>query len=471
MIDLGVLDDEPDGEPRRRPGRHRLRPVALALVAVLLLATGGSALPPPPVLAELATLPYQSGAPQNPYSRSGFVLTDKRIVTSVLQPGGTSWSVSAYELDRGHRVWTYVYPASPNTQPELQHLSDVVLVSGARADGTDGMRTVALDERTGRERWSLPHEVWALHEGDDGLAVDRIYPTGSALPDGVLPPGGSAYGSPWGRTYTQPPRYSAAGINLRSGEVRWRSGLLGAVGANYDANFGDRASLPGRGLVVTTGDGWVELWDLATGTVRHRFPERHPDAYSDLGRDLLLTGFQTNEITAYSNRDYRRLWIRQVHTGGSLAFCAGSELICASTPDGALEIVDPTTGATLWRGGQGHNLGRAAGHLIEYVPDYPHPEPIRTVDPRTGVPLTNLTGWQNAVLRADGPVLLTWEEALTGSTWLGLLGPTAPAPVRLGRVPVSVAECEVGAAVIACVTIRQTLKVWRYRTTTVPGLQ
>ena len=92
------------------------------------------------------------------------------------------------------------------------------------------MRTVALDERTGQERWSLPHQVQTLYGADNALAIDTVFPADTAIPDNVPYEEGTAYGSPWGQTYSQPSMgMVAAGITLSTGEVRWRSELLTSV--------------------------------------------------------------------------------------------------------------------------------------------------------------------------------------------------------------------------------------------------
>ncbi|MFK3980164.1 PQQ-binding-like beta-propeller repeat protein [Micromonospora sp. NPDC050397] len=472
MIDLDAIGDEDEAPPRPPLTWLRLRPAALALVTALLLTTGGSALPPPPTLVEIATLTYAPGAPASNYPESWLVLTEDRLVTSVIQPDGASWLVSAYELDRGGRVWTYVHPGKPNTAMRLQHQAGLVLVSGIRTGDTGGPTTVALDARSGRERWSLPHEIRALRSGDTAIAVDSIHPAGSELPDGELPPDTSAYGSPWGQLYSEPPSgYVASGVDLSTGELRWRSDLLDHVTAARDGRFDALATTGGdgaaTGLVVVTREAGVELLDLLTGAVRHRFPAPHPELHPQLDDDLLLVAHTATEMTAYSTEDHRPRWTRPMVTDGSFVFCYDTGLICEATPTGNW-VVDPATGGRRWPVRPGHDLYAVAGHLVEMISNTPA-RPLRTVDPRTGDILVNLINWTGAMLGPDGPLLLTDAKGFLGPTWLGVLDPGAAAPVRLGEVTEGISDCRIGTSVIACVTVEHEVRIWRYRTTARPG--
>lgn len=476
VIDLGVVEAEVGaGAEARRPFTwRRLRPAALALVTVLLLTTGGSALPPPPALVEIATLPYgpEPGGTASP--GSAMLLTDERLLTSVLQPGGGSWLISAYEPERAELVWTYILPARNDSQMTMQHQAGLVLLSGPRPDGTAGMWTVALDAATGRERWSVPRQLRALYRGDIALTVDTVFPAESVATEGFPLPGEvGIYRGPWGTSYQGGPTgLLAAGITLGTGETRWQSELLANVHVDFaDGYHGPAAVGDSRNaaLAVTTRDGLVELWDIGTGVVRHRFPVPRPHAYPILGADLLLMLDPEGEVTAYSTEDYRPRWTRAVAPNGSFGFCDGGTLICDSTPSGPWQVVDPVTGVPRWQGRQGHRVREGAGHLVETVDDDVDPEPTRTVDPGTGRPLIDLTGWDHAVLRRDQPVLLAESDGMLGPTWLGLLVPGATAPALLGQVPVGLTDCQVSKTLVVCATYPRDLRIWRYRTTAQPG--
>jgi outer membrane protein assembly factor BamB len=468
MIDLGTIrDDLADPEPRRPFTWRRLRPVALAFGAALLLATGGSGLPPEPALTEIAILPNPA-APLNPGPNRRLLLTDERLFTTTVEDGGLTWLVSAYELDRGRRVWTYRFAVSPDTQLELAHRAGLLLLAGPRLDHT-GMRTVALDVRTGRERWSLPHQVQAFSGADSALAIDMVFPEEAVTGADGAPevPDGAAYGSPWGQGYTSPPDgFIATGITLSSGEVRWRSELLTDVvpdGASSPIGAGEPAAGPDASVAVVRTNGEVELWDPGTAAVRHRFPPTYPDSQVQLGDGLLLIQHTEREVTAYSTETYQRRWTRQVGADNFVGFCGYGELVCDSYGSDA-EVLDPATGAPAWRITSNHLLGRSGGHLVEFQVD-DGLTPLRTVDPRTGEPQLNLSRWRGDTLpTAGGPMLLTAPEAFLGPTWLGVLSPGAAAPVVLGSVPSGVAKCQLTTSVIACATPGNEVRLWRYRT-------
>ncbi|MFK3980165.1 hypothetical protein ACI2K4_07240 [Micromonospora sp. NPDC050397] len=473
LIDLGLRRDETGSEARRPLTWRRLRPAALALVTALLLTTGGSALPSAPVLVEIATVPYSPEPGWTASPGATMLLTDDRLVTAVLRPGG-SWLISAYEPERAELVWTYLLPARNDSQMTMRQGAGLVLLSGPRPDGTAGMWTVALEAATGRERWSLPHQLWALYGGDIGLTVDPVFDGESATTENGPAPGADySYVSPWGTKYDSGPVEVLAGaVTLGTGEMRWQSEPVAAVHVDLGDAYPDGATVDGGrsdALVVTTSDGAVEVWDPGTGLVRHRFPTPRPDSYLTLDRDLMLIWEPQGGMTVYSTEDYRLRWTRPVAENGSVGFCDGSRLICESNRVGWWQVVDPSTGRPSWQGRQGHQVRGAAGHLIEFVRDDVDSEPTRTVDPRTGQTLIDLTGWDHAVLRSDQPVLLARADGLLGPTWLGLLAPGATAPTLLGQVPVGLTDCQIGASLIACATYPRDLRIWRYRSAFRPG--
>ncbi|WP_326560484.1 outer membrane protein assembly factor BamB family protein [Micromonospora sp. NBC_01796] len=465
MIDLGAVRDDPvDVEPRRPFTWRRLRPVALGLVAALLLTTGGSGLPPEPILSEIASFPHPPARQQAAFPDRGMLLTEDRLFIAAPEQGDLIWRVSAYELDRGRRVWTYDLPVWPGTKLELQHRAGILLLTGPRPDRT-GMRTVAVDDRTGRERWSLPNDVQSL--GDDGtaLAIDMVFPDDPALADS--PEGrSSSYASPWGTFYGGPPLGRVVtGIDLGTGQVRWRSELLSSAVIDVRVLFSDGtlSRMPDRDydLAVRTADGAAELRDPRTGAVRHRFPTVNPGALQ-LGGDLVLVRHNSLEVTAYSTQTYRQVWSRPVRDDTFLGFCSSDELICESGPQGAWTI-DRADGKRLWPIPREHAIAEAGGHLIEFVPQGTM-RPLRTVDPLTGAPRLHLMNWKRADVMASGRVLFVNPETFSGPTWLGVLRPGWVAPVALGMVPVGVSDCQLTAKVIACTTTDNALRIWRYRT-------
>ncbi|MEV4630171.1 PQQ-binding-like beta-propeller repeat protein [Micromonospora sp. NPDC049523] len=463
VIDLGTVRDDPvEVSPRRPFTWWRLRPVAFGLAAVLLLTIGGSGLPPEPILSQIASLPRPSTPQSAAYPDRGVLLTDDLLFVATAQQRNVVWRVSAYELDRGRRMWTYDLPVWPDTKLELQHRAGLLLVSGPRPDRS-GMRTVALDDRTGRERWSLPSDVQSLGGDGTALAIDLLFSTEPAQAN--APGGATSYGSPWGKFYDGPPLGRVVtGIELSTGQVRWRSEVLSTavVGVTVLFDDGTLARMPDRDydLAVLTADGAAELRDPRTGAVRHRFPVVDPGTLQ-LSGDLLLVRHNALEVTAYSTETYRQVWSRPVRDDAFVGFCSG-ELICESSPQGAWTI-DRASGKRLWPIPREHAITDAGGHLIEFVPQGSM-RPLRTVDPLTGAPRLHLMNWKQANVMTSGRVLFANPETHSGPTWLGVLRTGWVAPVELGTVPVGVSDCQLNATVIACTTTDDTLRIWRYRT-------
>ncbi|MFI6760689.1 PQQ-binding-like beta-propeller repeat protein [Micromonospora sp. NPDC050417] len=465
MIDLGTARESPDVEPSQPLTWRRLRPVALTLAAALLLTTGGSGPPPAPALVRVAALPYRPSIQL--FDHQGFLLTEDLLLTATHDPTRVDWLVGAYEPERGRALWTYRLPGGLENTPTMRHRAGLVLLTGARVDGTPGMRTVALDALSGAERWSLPHQVQTVSDADLALAVDDVYPADAAISEDSVPDGGDVYLAPWGQRYGTPPSgVLVAGITLSSGTVRWRSGLVASAATDAGSRFGDRgpsAADPQAGLLAVLTTGAVELWDPRTGAVRHRFPAALPDTYPQLDRDLLLVQHTEDEVTAYSTVDYRRLWAAPVAQNGAFGLCTATGLICDMPPTEQW-VVDRATGARLWQIRKQHQLVAAPGQLLEVVPvDWVDARPVRTVDPFTGESRIDLADWRTVTSGRDGAFLLTTGKVASGPTWFGLLGPEAAAPVPLGRVPVGVGGCQLSTTVIACNTARDGLHVWRYR--------
>ncbi|WP_329108261.1 PQQ-like beta-propeller repeat protein [Micromonospora sp. NBC_01699] len=472
VIDLGTIPDDPVEVESRRPLTwRRLRPAALALVVALLLTTGGSGLPPTPVIDHIATLSYPSTAQTNGFPSQGVLLTEKLLFTATMEPGGLIWLVSAHELDRGRRVWTYQLPSTSERQPELAYRSGLLLLSAAGTDQT-GMRTVALHAATGRQRWSLPYHVQTFHGADHALAVDVIFADDSTLTDGSRWQG-SSYGSPWGRTYGHPPLGRVVtGIALSTGEVRWRSELLTDVEIDIAARFSDdEGNGPDRehGLAVVTADGAVELRNARTAEVRHRFPAVHPDSRVQLNGDLLIVAHSATEVTAYSSETYQRRWIRPIGENGLVGFCGYGGLVCGTSGSGAW-MIDADTGRRLWPIPREHVITEAGGHLIEFVTGGSL-RPLRTVDPLTGEPRLPLLDWQRADIMPGGRVLFVAPQTHLGPTWLAVLTPGAVTPVSLGSVPVGLSGCQLTSSVIVCSTPHNDLRIWRYRAPVQSGAQ
>jgi hypothetical protein len=85
---------------------------------------------------------------------------------------------------------------------------------------------------------------------------------------------------------------------------------------------------------------------------------------------------------------------------------------------------------------------------------------VRTIDPRTGAAVADLTGWRTGPARGAGPVLTT-DGRRTGGTVLALLGPGPGQLSTIAGVPEVMLGCQRGSDAVACRTTAGELRIYR----------
>ncbi|MFI6637453.1 PQQ-binding-like beta-propeller repeat protein [Nonomuraea fuscirosea] len=199
--------------------------------------------------------------------------------------------------------WSHVTDSWLSDAPVVD--GGVVYVMGADREG--GRYTFyALEEATGRPRWTVPTSVWSFF----------------AVADGVV------YGTAEERT---------CAIDATTGRERWR----------YQMPSNDDAVL-GRDHVYVFGENGVVALDKATGRQRWRYQERGNEeigTLSEVGGLLYASG--GGGVVALDRMSGKVRWHR-ARLGGR-AMAVNKRAVYAGDGDGYAYALDPATGRTRWR--------------------------------------------------------------------------------------------------------------------------
>ncbi|MGI5244513.1 hypothetical protein [Dactylosporangium sp. CA-139066] len=423
VIDLGLVRGEPAIDADRGPaGLPRGWGLLLALGLLLSLV---SAVPQRQAPQEVTRQPLRNGE---------FHLAGGALL--LLASDRTPTPVEAYDGRGGDLRWRY----TPDGLATLSYAAAgdglVVLWPDLCRSGVTGT-TVALDVRTGQERWHAIGVPVRTAAGIPGTVILR-----SLWSDGC---GALAAGAPTG------------------GALRWQA--LDAGGrARWEVpvDAGTRVAVDGAGegaawAALVDRQGAVSVADFATG-VRSAAGDLRvgPDALvAAAGGLLVVSGFDADgaTLTAYRRGDYATAaWRARVPTGPqpgrtdrfTVRPC-GRELCVAGQ---RTVVLDPSTGATLWVAGARADLEAVPGGLLTEA----GVRPMALLDPRTGAAAADLSGWE--VLGSDGGRMLLGSVSPAG-TLLGLRDTATPA--RTGVTPFATLDdrllgCELEGALVACQT-------------------
>lgn len=309
VIDLGEPGSAPPRRPRRRFDPASVRDVALAAVIVLCAATlSASARPRPDLIDPGWTVGIGRNSVVKMTARTVFVLSSDggaRITAYELADGTVRWSrpvpVSRLRLDAAEPGVVLV----PVGRTSIRYVNDLgqAIISGLTE------ATVALDPRTGAERWRQPGEV--VHSTPEtaflvqpGATVRQVRTADGA----VL----------WSRSVPGAESWLVAGHELRSARI-----------------------------IAVTADGRVVVLRLADGTDVSR-----GDVPADeVGADAMVYANRTvggrAMVTAYDLDSLHPQWAVTGASAAARTHPCGTVLCFADS--GGIAGLDPGRGTLRWR--------------------------------------------------------------------------------------------------------------------------
>jgi outer membrane protein assembly factor BamB len=438
---------EPEWSLPARWAWNRARRLLLCLGVVVLAGLTMSASRPSPGLVEVATIRYDSVAPG-----SQFVLAGDAMY---LRSAGEPATLVGYRLSDGARLWR-VPLAAGDEVAGMRRLAGNLFTSTGRCPSFHDSVLLALDERTGGERWRRPGRLIGLTA--DGVLIATPAPdTGCNDVVEVLP------------------------VQLRlldpaSGQTRWSLPdiLLSTVQFTtvQDGTITD--------LVAVDRTGAARSVDVVTGrvTATAQLPEavlayqqrlQHlPGTGVSIVAGLLIAG--TSEggslvATAYSPKTLQRRWSQPITPTPPVAstdefawyFDCG-RLLCLRSSTGTV-AVDPATGGNRWRL-PGVDLAAGTDRWLLMLQDLRTGDSLRVVDSGTGSIVTAAAGYASAVASLTDRWLVAafvWQ----GTTAFEILDLTNREHRFLGRVPGRYDFCQLAGDRLVCIDGTSTMWIWR----------
>jgi outer membrane protein assembly factor BamB len=468
------------------PSRWLAVPVALA---VAWFGLAGATASGSTGLTVLSSVPVTIGA-QHAVAGDGLYVAEPAVT-------GGGGQITAYGLRDGRRRWS-VQVTLPSSVFSFA-AADGVLLASVNLPGFPGDLTVALDEQTGRTLWGSSDVFQALIPPDRAL-LTRAFPMDLALVPGA---------PPIDQLGTE-----VAAVDLRDGRVAWRYQMMAGCEHAIDAEPAagarmavlcpaDPSALPGQAATPGTPVPVTQpvnaeqparseldelrTVDLATGqvdrsarltlsvavppnplaTLRLAGAPIRPVLSVAAGRILVGTAGDnargTVTLNVYEPASLRPLWTREMSDADYGATPCGGQL-CLTDGYG-LAVVDPGTGTVRWHTAERaftQPPGALASRLLVAPLDGAH---TALVDAGTGRPVLDVNGWR-AVSGGPGslPVFAHWQPQPDGRAWFATVTMDPPGLHLIGYAPdVLQDRCTIDGDYLACQTLTQTLRVWRYR--------
>lgn len=437
MIDLGDLSDPaatPEDYPayrRRELDRALLRRLAQAVTAGLCaLVLGGSALPAPPLLRQVWSVPF---------SDNDIMSVDKDAVyVNRVVAGGSE--LTAYDVATGAVRWAVPGGARPSWLEPLPAAGVLMLAGDEQwaepTPGEDDMSpyvhggtVTVLDPATGVTLWKQP----GLRAYGDAEQTVLIH---ERRPDGVIT--------------------TLRLVNLRDGSVVWeRPPPAGIETVDVQVGAGDTAR------VVTAGAGGeVTVLRYSDGTVvtSARLPWQPLSSSTGVGSSIVTTpglvmvmetSYGRSQMIAYRTDTLKPLWTRTFTDWAHVQDCG--PVICLGG-GGRFTAVDPETGAERWTAVGSSSSWLTLDDELMLVSDGDDGPTQRVVDAATGRPAGPAARGQ--ILHRDdrdGLILLREVFPDTNRLVVGRLSLTDGRAVTLGAIPIASERVCAGASrYIAC---------------------
>ncbi|GAB1642362.1 PQQ-binding-like beta-propeller repeat protein [Krasilnikovia sp. MM14-A1259] len=443
LIELSTDPAAPPA-PARRPVLGTHRRLGLAVAAVLVLALAG-AVPAAAVFWRRSGLvPLADGAE--------FQVAGGRLYTFDAVDGRRV--TSAWTMRPLRRLWRAATTTDDMPGGMLQGGSSVQAIGGhvlLRA----GQATTVLDARTGAVQWASPVPVLPLTDDVAMVQAEQFRP-GTEYDESSGAPG-ALYFSSDGQPHTEPPEVTELrGVDLTTGRTRWSARFPGSI---YPARA--RGRTPG---VVVMAAGRLTLRAADTGAVLREQPLppiAGTQSWGDVVGDLLLVrqaaAGDGTVVTAYALDTLAPRWRRtEPSDAGNSATCTG--LACEKVRSD-LVVLDPGTGRPRWRTGGNVDLQTGAGYAVEVQSG--QSRPLRAVDPASGAPLVDLTGWQTFAAGPAAAALVLSRRDDGRGTSFGVLLPGRRVVQRLGTSGIALTDCSADARFVAC-RAPGGVEVWAY---------
>ncbi|SDT78090.1 outer membrane protein assembly factor BamB family protein [Actinoplanes derwentensis] len=429
-----------DPDAGRIPPPRLYRPLGLLIVLVLTVLVGGAAPRSGTLWQYLGVIPPTAGI-DTPIQLAG-----GRLFT-VVPAGGrrilTAWAPPPAPA----KLWSTELPSataadvSTPVPVSVRQNGDLVLV-------TVETTTTVLESGTGRIRWMIGSRVTTAGNGTVAT-VARIFRPGTLYDQESGAPG-RLYFSADGQPHTEPPiRTEVRGIDLATGGVLWTAETAGSVTA--DAVPGDRP-----GLLITSSDR-LTLRDARTGAVLRETALPGASSSETIG-DVAVVGFdEAGKQSGYDTGTLDLLWTRDLPADLDPPSCAG--LLCAGSRE-ATTVLDPRTGRPAWRLGAAADLDVRADYVLDTDPS--SGDPMRLLDPATGNPRVDLTGWSGVVDSSAAHTLVLRRDSQDGGQVFGVVPAGHPEVYTLGVADLDSPECGADDRYVVCRDV-QGLRIWTYR--------
>jgi outer membrane protein assembly factor BamB len=420
------LDAAPPHRPDAAPRMPNVRPVLLAGLVAVLLATLTAAVPLAPQPTRVLAAGGQPAA--------AFVLGPGTLYTAHYGGNPNSQSVvRRWNLTDGSLSWAAAVPQ--NVENIKLDAVDRVLMTRS---GNEPQATF-LDADTGEQLWQL-----------DGAGTTVVALAGGAV---LI------------RTDIGTTASILRLADARTGDRIW-SHTVGVIATITPTDITGAApghiaavAISGAVVVLRWSDGAV----LSSGSLHIKLPVR-----ADYNRtiadflgvsavgDRIFVSRRDNgraTLTAFSVLPLRQMW--QV-TGGPAGVVSDCAAVLCVADTRFVSGVDPATGAVRWTA---PGIGRAVRfddhHLLGY--DQQENPTAAVLDARTGRATQNL-GQTYLV----GAVLLRADTVVSGRTWVSVLGRIDGMPHAIGSLSVGAPYgCTATRAYLACPTINGPTLVWR----------
>ena len=262
-----------------------------------------------------------------------------RIVVDGTVVAAGDYDVFAFDGATGVPRWVFA--------PEAGHAPGAFIgaaMDGVLFTGSGGGRLHAIDVQSGRVRWST--------------TIEGVEPTTVHAP---VVSGGLVVAA--FTRFVSPREGGIVAVDRHSGAVRWRSPLAVTDDPRLDRNAAGGPAIAGARAIVASGDGFLHVFDLETGSPRGVLPraaiERRPTAIASPDRDIrplagwdgaVIAASLTGVVSALDVDSGGVRWHYADPLHGSVLehLVTGGDVVYVPFVEGELVALDLRTGRERW---------------------------------------------------------------------------------------------------------------------------